>query len=72
MRGAAGALRGLGVRGASGIGARIGGLGYAPLRIRLAVVREQIAKAFPEFTAERVDEIARLKELIARVETTSG
>jgi len=60
MRGAAGALRGLGVRGASGIGARIGGLGYAPLRIRLAVVREQIAKAFPEFPAERVDEIARL------------
>src|SRR4051812_14591921 len=60
MRGAVGALRGLGVRGASGVGARIGGLGYAPLAIRLAVVREQLAKAFPEFSPERVDEVARL------------
>jgi KDO2-lipid IV(A) lauroyltransferase len=60
MRGAVGALRSLGVKGASGFGARIGGLGYAPLKIRLGVVREQLAKAFPDFTPERVDAVARL------------
>lgn len=59
LRGAAGLLRGLGVRGASAVGARIGGLGFSPLRIRRAVAEEQIAKAFPEFSAERVGEIAR-------------
>jgi KDO2-lipid IV(A) lauroyltransferase len=60
MRGAVGMLRGLGVRGASGVGARIGSLGYAPLKIRRAVVREQLSKAFPEFNATRVEEVARL------------
>lgn len=59
LRGAAGALRGLGVRGASAVGARIGGLGYSPLRIRRGVAEEQIAKAFPEYTADRVSDVAR-------------
>ncbi|HET9425718.1 MAG TPA: lysophospholipid acyltransferase family protein [Gemmatimonadaceae bacterium] len=59
LRAASGALRGLGVRGASGFGARIGGLGFAPLRIRRAVAEEQIAKAFPELPPSEVERIAR-------------
>jgi KDO2-lipid IV(A) lauroyltransferase len=59
LRVASGALRGIGVRGASAVGARIGGLGFAPFKIRRDVAQEQIAKAFPEFGAERVSEIAR-------------
>ena len=59
LRAASGALRGIGVRGASAVGARIGGLGFAPFKIRRGVAEEQIAKAFPEFSAERVSEIAR-------------
>lgn len=59
LRAASGALRGLGVRGASAVGARIGGLGFAPFRIRRGVAEEQIAKAFPELGAERVSAIAR-------------
>lgn len=59
LRGAAGVLRGLGVRGASAVGARIGSLGFSPFRIRRGVAEEQIAKAFPEFSPERVAEVAR-------------
>jgi Kdo2-lipid IVA lauroyltransferase/acyltransferase len=59
LRGAAGALRGLGVRGASAVGARIGGLGFSPLKIRRGVAEEQIARAFPELDPPRVAEIAR-------------
>ena len=59
LRAASGALRGLGVRGASAVGARIGGLGFAPFKIRRGVAEEQIAKAFPELGAERVSAIAR-------------
>ena len=59
LRAASGALRGIGVRGASAVGARIGGLGFAPFKIRRGVAEEQIAKAFPGFGAERVSEIAR-------------
>jgi KDO2-lipid IV(A) lauroyltransferase len=59
LRAASGALRGLGVRGASAFGARIGGLGFAPLKIRRGVAEEQIAKAFPAFSAEQVAEVAR-------------
>jgi Kdo2-lipid IVA lauroyltransferase/acyltransferase len=59
LRGAAGALRGLGIRGASGVGARIGGLGFSPFKIRREVAEEQIAKAFPEYGADRVSAIAR-------------
>lgn len=59
LRAASGALRGLGVRGASAIGARIGGLGFAPFRIRRGVAEEQIAKAFPELGPDEVSRIAR-------------
>src|ERR1051326_7820990 len=57
MRGAVSALRGLGVRGASGVGARLGGLGLSPLRIRRDVVQEQLAKAFPDLPAETIGDI---------------
>src|SRR2546423_9285999 len=59
LRAAAGALRGLGVRGASSVGARIGGLGFSPFKIRRGVSMEQIAKAFPEFDRHQVEETAR-------------
>lgn len=59
LRGAASVLRGLGVRGASAVGARIGGLGFSPLKIRRGVAEDQIAKAFPEYTPGAVAEIAR-------------
>lgn len=59
LRAASGALRGLGVRGASAVGARIGGLGFAPFRIRRGVAEEQIAKAFPELGPDEVSRIAR-------------
>jgi Kdo2-lipid IVA lauroyltransferase/acyltransferase len=59
LRAASGALRGLGIRGASAVGARIGGLGFAPFKIRRGVAEEQIAKAFPELGADRVSAIAR-------------
>src|SRR5213083_1183283 len=59
LRAASGALRGIGVRGASAVGARIGGLGFAPFKIRRDVAEEQIARAFPEFSAEHVSQIAR-------------
>jgi KDO2-lipid IV(A) lauroyltransferase len=59
LRAMSGAVRGLGVQGASAVGARIGGLGFAPFRIRRGVAEEQIARAFPELDAARVSEIAR-------------
>jgi KDO2-lipid IV(A) lauroyltransferase len=59
LRAASGALRGLGVRGASAVGARIGGLGFAPFKIRRGVAEEQIGRAFPELGADRVSSIAR-------------
>jgi Kdo2-lipid IVA lauroyltransferase/acyltransferase len=59
LRAASGALRGIGVRGASGFGARVGGLGFAPFRIRRGVAEEQIAKAFPNLGAAEVSGIAR-------------
>lgn len=59
LRAAAGALRSIGVRGASAFGARVGALGFAPFKIRRGVAEEQIAKAFPEFTPEKVSRVAR-------------
>jgi KDO2-lipid IV(A) lauroyltransferase len=59
LRGAAGLLRGLGLRGASAVGARIGGLGFSPLKIRRGVAEDQIAKAFPEYPPAMVADIAR-------------
>lgn len=59
LRAASGALRGLGVRGASEVGARIGGLGFAPFKIRRGVAEEQIARAFPELDPVAVSDVAR-------------
>jgi KDO2-lipid IV(A) lauroyltransferase len=59
LRAASGALRGIGVKGASAFGARVGGLGFAPLAIRRGVAEEQIAKAFPDLDAVEVSRIAR-------------
>src|SRR4051812_10642125 len=59
LRGMSGALRALGVRGASGVGGRIGGLGFSPFRIRRTVAEDQISKAFPELSAGDVSDIAR-------------
>lgn len=44
---------------ACAIGERMGRLGYWPLGIRKDVVRKQIAAAFPEWSAGKVDETAR-------------
>lgn len=44
---------------ASGLGARLGLLGYRPLGIRRAVVEQQIAASFPELDPEGVGRIAR-------------
>lgn len=55
------ALAGLGTlpwRRSAAIGAALGRAGYRPLGIRRAVVEEQIAAAFPEFTPARVREVA--------------
>ena len=55
------ALAGLGAlpwRWATAIGAALGRAGYRPLGIRRAVVLEQIAAAFPEWSAERVHAVA--------------
>lgn len=59
LRAASGALRGLGVKGASAVGASIGGLGFAPFKIRRGVAEEQIAKAFPDLRPAEVSHIAR-------------
>jgi Kdo2-lipid IVA lauroyltransferase/acyltransferase len=58
LRGALGVLERLSFRRASAIGARLGRLGYAPFGIRREVVERQIAAAFPEFSPERVREVA--------------
>ena len=54
-----GALGSLGFRRASDLGARLGRMGHSPLGIRRRVVERQIAAAFPEWDAARVDLIAR-------------
>lgn len=59
LRATLGALGRLGFRRASDLGARIGAFGYWPLRIRRAVVERQISAAFPEWSAQRVQEVAR-------------
>ncbi|MEX2152993.1 MAG: lysophospholipid acyltransferase family protein [Gemmatimonadaceae bacterium] len=59
LRGVLGALGRLGFRRASDVGARIGLLGHRPLGIRRAVVERQIAAAFPEWDAGRVERTAR-------------
>lgn len=59
LRGAVGTLHLLGFRGASHVGARLGALGYRPLGIRRAVVERQLRAAFPDWSAERVAQVAR-------------
>jgi KDO2-lipid IV(A) lauroyltransferase len=59
MRGALAGLERLSWRHATAIGARLGRLGYAPFNVRRDVAERQIAAAFPEFTSERVREVAR-------------
>lgn len=54
-----GAIGRLGFHRASALGARLGALGYRPFGIRKSVVEKQIAAAFPEWDAERVDRTAR-------------
>jgi Kdo2-lipid IVA lauroyltransferase/acyltransferase len=58
-RGAVGALRLLGWRGASGVGALLGRIAYAPLGIRRDVVHSQLRASFPEWSEHRVVEVAR-------------
>jgi KDO2-lipid IV(A) lauroyltransferase len=52
------ALRLLPWRGASWIGGRLGRFAYRPLGIRKGVTERQIAAAFPEFSPERVRDVA--------------
>jgi KDO2-lipid IV(A) lauroyltransferase len=59
VRGTVGALRSLGWRTASSLGARLGALGYAPFGIRREVVERQVAAAFPELPPSEVLRIAR-------------
>ena len=59
IRGAVGTLDLFGFRGASRVGAWLGGLGYRPLGIRRGVVERQIRAAFPDWTSARVTEVAR-------------
>ncbi len=59
LRGAVGTLDLLGFRRASAVGAWLGALGYRPLGIRRAVVERQLRAAFPDWTADRVTDVAR-------------
>jgi len=59
LRGAVAALERLSFAGAGRIGARIGGLGFAPLKIRRAVVERQLRAAFPERDEDDIERIAR-------------
>jgi Kdo2-lipid IVA lauroyltransferase/acyltransferase len=59
LRAAVGALGRLDILRAAAVGGRIASLGYRPLGIRRAVVEQQIAASFPEFTPQRVAEVAR-------------
>jgi Kdo2-lipid IVA lauroyltransferase/acyltransferase len=59
FRGAVAAMERLSFSRASGLGERIGRLGFSPLKIRRAVVERQLAAVFPEKPREEVDRIAR-------------
>jgi KDO2-lipid IV(A) lauroyltransferase len=59
LRGVLAGLGALGFRRASALGARVGLLGYRPFGVRRSVVRRQIAAAFPDWDAARVDATAR-------------
>ena len=59
LRGVVGLLGALPWRVATAMGARIGALGYRPLRIRRRIVERQLAAAFPEWPPARVADTAR-------------
>jgi KDO2-lipid IV(A) lauroyltransferase len=59
LRGAVAAMERLSFGRAGRIGERIGALGYAPLKIRRAVVVRQLTAAFPDKTADEIEAIAR-------------
>lgn len=59
LRGAVAAIERLSFSSAGRIGARIGGLGFSPLKIRRAVVERQLRAALPDRDAADIDRIAR-------------
>jgi KDO2-lipid IV(A) lauroyltransferase len=59
LRGAVAAMERLSFHRAGRVGEGIGTLGYAPLKIRRAVVEKQLTAAFPEKSADEIDQIAR-------------
>lgn len=59
LRTAVAALSALRWRRASALGGVLGRLGYSPFGVRRAVVVRQIAGAFPEWDAKRVEQVAR-------------
>lgn len=59
LRGVLTGLSALGFRRASALGARLGLLGHSPFGVRRGVVERQIAAAFPDWDAARVDATAR-------------
>lgn len=59
LRGVLTVLRGIGLRGASAVGAGIGTLGYRPLRIRREVVERQVRAALPGLSPDEVRRITR-------------
>lgn len=59
LRAVLGGLRTMSWDRATRVGAAIGAIGYAPLRVRRSVVEKQVAAAFPELDAAAVSRIAR-------------
>ena len=59
LRGAVAAIERLSFSRAGRIGARIGGLGFSPLKIRRAVVERQLRAALPDRDAADIERIAR-------------
>ena len=59
LRGAVAAIERLSFSRAGRIGARIGGLGFSPLKIRRAVVERQLRAALPDRDAVDIERIAR-------------
>src|SRR5689334_9447619 len=59
LRGVIGALRRVGLRAASRVGAGLGMLGYWPLGIRREVVERQVRAALADLSPEEIQRIAR-------------
>lgn len=59
LRGAVAGMEQLGFGRAGVVGERIGRLGYAPLKIRRAVVERQLSAVFPEKPRDEIERIAR-------------